>query len=162
MAGASRRHNLITHNFNRTIGAQLVDRPCEVYSNEMRVRVPTGLYTYPDIVIACDPQFEDAEIDTLTNPIVIIEVLSDSTQDYDRGTKLKHYREIESLREYVVVEQSSARIEHFVLEDNQWRLRDVIGMDQHLRLDSIACEIPFKEIYRKVTFETSPPPEKQE
>lgn len=156
MSDASREHNLISVNLSGALNGQLKDRPCEVYSNDMRVRVPSGLYTYPDVIVVCgSPKFEDDHVDTLLNPMVLIEVLSESTADYDRGTKFKHYRQIASLREYVLVDQSAAQIEHFVLGgDGKWSLSEITGLDQSLSLDSINCRIPLSEIYRKVQFAT--------
>lgn len=154
MSGASREHNLIAVNLSGALNGQLRDRPCEVYSTDMRVRVPSGLYTYPDVVVACgNPRFEDDQVDILLNPIVLIEVLSESTADYDRGTKFKHYRQIPSLREYVLVDQSAAQIEQFALgEDGAWKLTETKGLEAVLSLDSIGCRVPLSEIYRKVTF----------
>jgi Uma2 family endonuclease len=105
MARANRWHNLITGNLYRTVSAQFLDRPCEAYISDMRVLVSaTGLYTYPDIVAVCDERrFEDSEVDTLLNPNLIVEVLSPSTETYDRGKKFAHYRRLESLGEYVMV-----------------------------------------------------------
>src|SRR5205085_5334550 len=94
MTGASRRHNLVAANVLASLHGQLRKRPCEVYSSDMRVKVsPTGLYTYPDVVVVCnDPLFDDKQKDTLLNPTVLIEVLSKSTASYDRGEKFEHYR----------------------------------------------------------------------
>lgn len=154
MSGASREHNLISLNIGGELRDQLKDLPCEVYTTDMRVRVPSGLYTYPDVVVACgNPRFEDDHVDILLNPIVLIEVLSESTADYDRGTKFKHYRQISSLREYVLVDQSSAQIEQFVLgDDGVWKLAETKGLDATLTLDSIGCRVPLAEVYRKVSF----------
>ena len=154
MSGASREHNLIVSNLNREVGEQLKDRPCEIYPSDMRVRIPSGLYTYPDVVVVCgSPKFDDDHVDTLLNPLVLIEVLSESTADYDRGTKFKHYRQITSLREYVLVDQEATQIEHFALGgDGKWSLTEIAGLDQVLKLNSIECQIPLFEIYRKVTF----------
>jgi Uma2 family endonuclease len=107
MAGVSRAHSLIAGNLFRVVSTQLVDRPCEVHINDIRVLVsPTGLYTYPDIVTVCgEARFEDSEVDTLLNPNAIVEVLSASTEAYDRGKKFAHYRRLESLQEYVMVAQ---------------------------------------------------------
>ncbi len=156
MSGASRGHNLISVNLSSALSTQLKDRPCEVYSTDMRVRVPSGLYTYPDVVVVCgEPRFEDDGVDILLNPLVLIEVLSESTADYDRGTKFKHYRQIPSLREYVLVDQAAAQIEHFVLgHDGKWKLTELAGLDKMLTLDSIGCRIPLTEVYRKVTIPT--------
>lgn len=156
MSGASREHNLISLNIGGELREKLKDRDCEVYTTDMRVRVPSGLYTYPDVVVACgNPRFEDDHVDVLLNPIVLIEVLSDSTADYDRGTKFKHYRQIPSLREYVLVDQTTAQIEQFVLgSDGKWELTESEGLDKTLTLDSIGCRVPLTEVYRKVTFHT--------
>lgn len=156
MSGASRPHNVISVNFVTALNQALRDRPCEAYTADMRVRVPTGLYTYPDVVVACDPQFEDAEVDTLLNPVVIVEVLAESTAGYDRGTKFKHYRAIESIREIILVEQSSPQLERWALIDGVWQLEEVIGLEKALRLTSIGVEIPLSEIFRKVDFAENP------
>src|SRR6058998_2791858 len=105
MSGGSREHNLIVTNIVRELSAQLKGRPCEVYPSNMRFKVSaTGLYTYPEVAVACDdPRFEDDVLDTLLNPTLIIEVLLDSTEAYDRGPKFAHYRKIESLIEYILV-----------------------------------------------------------
>lgn len=154
MSGASREHNLISVNLGSALHDQFKDRTCEVYTTDMRVRIPSGLYTYPDVVVACgDPRFEDDHVDILLNPIVLMEVLSESTADYDRGTKFKHYRQIPSLREYVLVDQTAAQIEHFVRDDNgKWALTEITGTEKSLSLDSIGCQIPLSEVYRKVSF----------
>jgi Uma2 family endonuclease len=114
MSGASRIHNLIVGNVSRELGSQFKERPIEVYSTDMRVRVDaTGLYTYPDVVVVCgEPQPEAKHLDTLLNPTVLFEVVSESTAAFDRGRKFAHYRQIPSLREFVLVEQETARVEH--------------------------------------------------
>jgi Uma2 family endonuclease len=112
MSGATREHTKIVVNLITELNNQFADRPCEVYALDLRTKVsPTGLYTYPDIAAICgEPEFEDAHMDTLTNPQLIIEVLSDSTESYDRGRKFAHYRTIDSLLEYVLVSQTECRI----------------------------------------------------
>lgn len=152
MAGASRRHNLIVFNFVRALGNRLADRPCEVYVNDMRVKVQaTEMYTYPDIAALCDaPVLEDDHVDTLLNPAVIIEVLSDSTEAYDRGDKFSHYRKLESLREYILVAQNTVRIERYVRHGKHWMLTEVVGDDAVLPIDALDCEIPLAEIYHRI------------
>ncbi len=153
MAGASRRHNLICLNVGAELRAQLRERPCEVYVNDMRVRiVATGLYTYPDGVVVCgEPTFEDAEVDTLLNPTLLVEVLSKSTADYDRGGKFEHYRTIESLREYVSVAQDKAQVVHYVRQDdNSWLLTEISGLEGRVKLPSIDAELIMAEVYAKV------------
>jgi Uma2 family endonuclease len=156
MSGASRRHNLISLNIGAELRAQLRHRPCEVYTSDMRVKVsPTGLYTYPDVVVVCgEPVFEDTAGDTLLNPTVLVEVLSQSTEDYDRGRKLEHYRTIPSLAECLLVSQERAHIVHYVRHsDVSWLLSDTSGLDASIALRAIGCEIALSEIYAKVRFE---------
>ena len=155
MSGASREHNLIVGNVSRELGQQLRQLPCEVYQADMRVKVSsTGLYTYPDVTVACDePQFEDAEVDTLLNPTVLVEVLSPSTADYDRGGKFAHYRRLASLQEYVLISQDRPLVEHYVRQDSdQWLLTEQRGLEDMLVLPSIGCQIPLAEIYLKIRF----------
>lgn len=153
MGGASERHNLIVTNLVRDLSLQLKGRPSRTYANDMRVKVaPTGLYTYPDIVVVCGaPRFDDEQADTLLNPTVLIEVLSPSTEAYDRGEKFAHYRRLESLAEYVLIAQDSVHVEHYVRQpDNQWLLSETNLLDGTLRLPSIQCELALAEIYDKV------------
>jgi Uma2 family endonuclease len=155
MGGASREHNLIAGNINRALGQQLRERDCEVYQGDMRVKVsPTGLYTYPDVTVVCgEPDFEDAEVDTLLNPKVLVEVLSPSTADYDRGGKFTHYRRLPSLQEYVVISQDRPLVEHYVRQgQDEWLLTEQRALHDALVLPSIQCELPLSEIYLKVRF----------
>ncbi len=156
MTGASRAHNLICSYTLVTLGNQLRDRPCEIYPSDMRVKVAaTGLHTYPDISVVCgDAQLADDSFDTLLNPVLIIEVLSPSTERYDRGKKFQHYRQLDSLREYVLIAQDSPRIERFLRQaDNSWNLTDVTGLDASLQLSSIDAALALADVYAKVTFE---------
>ncbi|MGH7127157.1 MAG: Uma2 family endonuclease [Planctomycetaceae bacterium] len=153
MAGASRRHNLITTNSSREVSLQLKGRRCEVYTSDMRVKIiTTGLYTYPDLVVVCgEPEFEDAEVDTLLNPTVLMEVLSESTEDYDRGRKLTHYRKIPSLREYLLISQEEHLIEQFLRQsDGRWLLSEFRGLEATVSMPSIDCRLPLAEVYDKV------------
>jgi Uma2 family endonuclease len=153
MVGASRRHNLITANIIRILGNQLLTRPCNVYPSDMRVKVSaTGKYTYPDVVAACEEEkFDDAENDTLLNPVVIIEVLSESTEAYDRGKKFEQYQAIESLTEYLLVAQDPYRIEQFVRQGSrEWRYSEYHDAEDMVRLTAIGCELAVKDVYAKV------------
>src|ERR1700742_4470449 len=151
MGGASERHNLIVGNVFATLHTQLRGKPCKVYSSDMRVKVSrTGLYTYPDIVALCDEaQFDDEQQDTLVNPTVIIEVLSKSTEGYDRGEKFTQYRKIDSLIEYVLIAQDKQRIEPFRRQpDNQWLILPEISEPQEkLNLLSIQCTLLVADVY---------------
>lgn len=153
MSGASREHNLIVTNSVRSISSQLRGKPCETYSNDMRVFTPvTGLYTYPDVVVVCgEPEFTDSEFDTLLNPIVLIEVLSPSTADYDRGKKFWHYQSIESLREYLLIAQDEIKIEHLIKQsDGRWKVFEYNSLDAKIELPSVQIALEASEIYEKV------------
>jgi Uma2 family endonuclease len=156
MVGASRRHNLITGNVGRRISEQLDGRACEVYQSDMRVKVnATGLYTYPDVVVTCHaPRFEDGQSDTLLNPQVICEVLSKSTEAYDRGKKFEHYRQIPSLREYILIAQDSCQIERFCRdsESGKWVLSESNNLQGTMELESIACTLRLSDVYMRVDF----------
>jgi Uma2 family endonuclease len=158
MSGASRRHNLIAGNFHREVSSQMRGRACEAYIVDMRVKVsPTGMYTYPDIVGVCgEPRFEDTHIDTLLNPLIIIEVLSESTEAYDRGEKFAHYRRLDTLREYVLVAQEKIRVEHYLREGEQWILSEISDADSTLHLASVDCHVALAAIYEKVEFNPLP------
>lgn len=153
MAGASRQHNRIVTNIVIALGNQLRGRPCELYSSDMRVKVPiTQLCTYPDITALCgDAQFEDDHVDTLLNPSVIIEVLSPSTEAYDRGIKFVHYRHIESLHIYILIAQDKPQIEIFRRQENgDWLLSVVEELDATVNLDVIGCELALADVYERV------------
>ncbi len=154
IAGASREHNLIAGNVNAEIRNQILDRPCESYPSDMRVYIEaTGLYTYPDVTVVCgEPRFQGSEVDTLLNPTVIIEVLSPTTEAYDRGVKFRHYRRIGSLREFVLVSQDRMMVERYTRQGNDWVLSDMTDAEQILKLESIGCQIPLGRIYAKVKF----------
>ena len=152
MVGASEPHNLIVANTLSEIRQQLKKRPCRAYANDMRVKVsPTGLFTYPDVVVVCgQAQFDDSQLDTLLNPILIVEVL-DSTEAYDRGRKFEHYRKLESLMEYVLIAQHRPHVESYRRQpDQRWVLTESDGLESSLRLDAIDCELALAEIYDKV------------
>jgi Uma2 family endonuclease len=156
MTGASRRHSLVTANLIRELGQQLKGRPSEVLSGDMRIWVPvTGLYTYADLVVVCgEPALADGHFDTLMNPTVLIEVLSPSTQDYDRGTKFVHYRALDSLREYLLVSQDQPRVEHYIKQkDGNWLLSEAADLSATVALPSIGCQLVMAEIYDRVRFE---------
>lgn len=157
MSGASEAHNLISGNVVTNLNIQLRNRQCLVYPSDMRVRVSaTGLYTYPDISVACGkPQFADDQFDTLLNPALLVEVLSPSTERYDRGRKFQDYRLLPSLQEYLLIAQDAPRIEHYLRQpDESWRLTDTQGLESSLVLPTLGCTLALAEIYLKVTFES--------
>lgn len=153
MAGASREHNQISSNIVISLGSQLLDKPCSVYSSDMKVKIAkANKYTYPDIVATCDPQhFEDDHTDVLLNPSVIIEILSDSTEAYDRGLKFFHYQRLESLREYLLVSQKFCHVEKYERQaNNLWAYSEFHDVDDAVNINTLNCTLPLKEIYRKV------------
>jgi Uma2 family endonuclease len=152
MAGATRAHNLITGNIAQRLRNQLEGKPCETYSNDMRVRTTSTDYTYPDVVVVCgEPEFEDAELDTLLNPTVVVEVLSKSSEARDRREKFPDYREIESIKDILLVSQHKIRIEHYVRQANtEWILHDLSASDEVITIASIGCKLTLAEIYERV------------
>ena len=153
MTGASRAHNMLCANILASLHGQLRDKPCEIYVNDMRVKVSeTGMYTYPDLVAACgEPRFEDQAVDTLLNPVLIIEVLSDSTERYDRGAKFTHYRSVVSLKEYLLVSQHESRVEHYVRQPgNHWLLTEYQEMQDRIDLNSLDSYLLLAEIYERI------------
>lgn len=154
MAGGSVRHALICDNLLERTRARLRGGPCSSFSASMRVKIQSvGLYTYPDLSIVCGEWvFEDEQRDTLLNPTIIVEVLSPSTESYDRGRKFTSYREMPSLGEYVLVAQEEPRIERFVRQEHGWLLLPIVGIDQELELGAANITIPLSEIYENVTF----------
>lgn len=156
MTGASRKHNLITFNLSSTFQQQLKGKQCEGYSGDMRVKVQSnGLYTYPDLVIVCgEPKFEDDSVDTLLNPTILIEVLSKSTERYDRIAKTSYYRTIDSLTEHLLVAQDEVRLEHYVKQENgEWLMFDYRSLDNIAELESIGCSVALRDVYDKVTMD---------
>lgn len=162
MAGASFEHGIITSNLTRLLNAQLEDEPCVVIPNDMRVQANvTGPYFYPDLVVVCEePRFGDGRGDSLLNPTVLIEVLSPSTEAYDRGEKFIYYRRIASLQEYVLVAQNTPRVERYVRQGDFWLLAEYAGMEATVPLETIGCTLELGSIYRKVTFPSPAAPER--
>ncbi len=160
MAGASFAHGVITINLATALHNKIARRGCAVIANDLRTRVAyRGLYTYPDVVVICGkPQFIDGEHDTLTNPTLLIEVLSPSTEGYDRGFKSSQYRKIESLREYALVSQKEPRVEIYQRRENQqWLISEAAGLDSSIHLESVDCDLSLGDVYQNIVFEESAP-----
>ncbi len=154
MTGASRKHNLIAVNIASSLNQQLRGKTCEVYVSDMRVKVTErGLYTYPDVVVVCgDPKFEDEYVDTLLNPTLLVEVLSQSTERYDRIAKSSYYRTLDSLAEHLLVAQDEVRLEQHVKQANgQWLLFEHSSLDTVVDLRSIDCSLALHDVYHKVS-----------
>jgi Uma2 family endonuclease len=161
MTGASRKHNLVSGNIYRELSLQLKKRRCEAYMSDMRVKAAKShSYHYPDIAVVCGtPQFEDAHVDTLLNPTLLIEVLSPSTEAYDRGAKFAHYRKIASLCEYLLVTQDQPSIERYVRQGDVWILTETVDIGATVALESIGCSLSLREVYDKVLDEADQNPE---
>ncbi len=162
MAGGSPKHSLIGANFVREAGNALKGKPCAVFNSDLRVRIqPTGLYTYPDASIVCgELKFDDDQQDTIVNPTVIVEVLSDSTEKYDRGRKAVHYRQIASMQELVLIAQDYSHVERFTRQaDGNWLFQEEKVLTACFHLPSLGISLALAEIYRNVQFD-EPKPEK--
>ena len=154
MAGAKRKHNLIGSNITTSLNTQLREKPCEVYASDMKVQADKARqFSYPDVVVVCgEPQFRDNQDDVLQNPTVIVEVLSPSTEAYDRGEKFLCYRRLDSLQEYVLVTQNERRVEQFTKQsDGSWRMTETTA--GNFELESVGCTLSLDDIYNKVTSE---------
>ena len=153
MAGGTPNHNRITVNLSSLLNAQFLGGPCEAFSIDLRVQVAKDThYTYPDVVVVCgELEFADGRSDTITNPVVIMEVLSESTRDYDRGTKFTAYRGIETLTDYILIDQNAVHIEYFSKEcDGTWRLREYFSTEEVVEIKSTGAMLPVNAIYERV------------
>jgi Uma2 family endonuclease len=157
MAGATRQHVLIVTNVAAELRDQLYDRDdCLVFSTDLRVQAgEEQLFTYPDVAVACgEPHYRDDQFDTLLNPTLLVEVLSKSTRDYDRGGKFARYRTIATLCDYVLIDQERAHVEHFSKQDDgRWVLEETDDREATLALDSVGAELALAEVYHKVDLE---------
>lgn len=154
MAGGSPRHNVVILNVGAEFRAKLKGRNCTVFSSEQRLKVSaTGLYTYADASVVCgEPQFDDDDL--LLNPILLVEVLSDSTEGYDRGKKFEHYRRIPSFQEYLLIAQDRCKIDQYAKQpDGRWALlSEVSDLQSSVKLQSLNVEISVAEIYYQIKF----------
>jgi Uma2 family endonuclease len=154
MAGGSPKHSLITVNLAAELRQALKRGPCRVYSVDLRVRADRSSYTYPDIAVVCgDPRLAENNKNTLINPTVLVEVLSPSTESHDRGLKFIRYRQLESLKEYVLVSQDQPRVETYLRQPSgSWLLSEFTALDSSAAFESLECKIPLAEIYHQVIF----------
>ncbi len=154
MAGSSPVHSLITVNATVELAQQLREKPCNVYNSDMKVRATEDHFAYPDVTVVCgEEQFAEEERDVLLNPTLIVEVLSPTTEAWDRGGKFEQYRQRESLQEYVLIAQDRPHVERFARQaSGQWLLTEMNGLEAVLSLPSIGGELALTEVYRKVTF----------
>jgi len=157
MSGVSPSHGTITANFMRILGNHLVPRLCLIFSGEVRVKLNNRAYVYPDVtVVYGEPQYYRHNCDTvqiLENPTIVIEVLSPSTEQVDRGRKSMYYRRVPSLQEYMLVSQDEPHIEHYVRQtDGTWTFSEVFGLEGELYLSSIEYPLIVRDVYLKVQF----------
>jgi Uma2 family endonuclease len=151
MAGASLPHNDITANLISIIRRVMRARGCRVFGSDLRVQTPGGLFTYPDVSVVCgEPLLVQGRPDTLVNPIVLIDVLSDATREYDRTQKFSLYQEIPTLREFILVEQSAVLVESYRWQAGRWAPDRLDGIDGVLKVAALALDMPLREIYRDV------------
>lgn len=156
-AGGSSRHSLICVNISGELRSRLKGSPCAVYESNQRLKIHSnGLRAYPDVSVYCGEMHydeEDPERDTATNPRVIVEVLSESTERYDRGLKAASYRTIPSLESYLLVSQDEAHVEVYEkAEEHSWRLTEFIGLESQVELSCLDLAIPMAEIYDRLSF----------
>jgi Uma2 family endonuclease len=154
LSGGSLDHSVIQGNVIRSLGNALDNTPCRVFTSELRVYVQSeDLYTYPDASVVCgEARYHQRRTDTITNPIVIVEVLSPSTREYDRGAKFAMYKSIADLQEYVLVDSEQAHVECLRRRDGEWTVSMIDGLDAACQFESLDCEIPLSRIYQKVTW----------
>lgn len=159
MAGGTPQHSLIATNLAGEFRTRLKGGPCVPYNSDLRIKVEaTGLCTYPDLSVICGPlRFAQGTDDTVVNPTLLVEVLSTSTEAYDRGKKFEHYRQIPTLQEYLLVSQTEPRIEHFTRQsDDRWLLNEARGLDNSLELPSLQTAISLAEVFARVDFVPAP------
>jgi Uma2 family endonuclease len=156
MSGGSANHNRISGNLYITLETAFEGKPCEAFITGMRLLVSeNGLYTYPDIMVVCgELDFVEGRDDTVTNPVVIVEVLSKSTEGYDRGAKFELYRALQTFQDYVLVDQAKVHIEHFhKLDDGRWILQEFNQLEDVFTIETIDFDISLQQIYRRVNWE---------
>lgn len=156
MTGASINHIRVVSNLTRELSTQLLARQCDVLPSEMKVRMPDSQkFFYPDVTVVCgEPQFHDGRTDVILNPVLLVEVLSKSTEAFDRGAKFQAYQQLSSLREYLLVAQDKPAVEQFVRQtDETWNYRALIGRESSLYLPSVECTLNLGAVYDKVDWE---------
>ncbi len=153
MAGSSPEHSAITVNVTVALGSQLIDQSCQAYSSDMKVGASSsGIFAYPDLSVVCgEPSFHDEQRDVLINPRVIIEVLSPSTEAFDRGKKFARYQQLKSFTDYILIAQDEPRVDHYEKQaDDEWLLHIAHGLDAKIHIASINCDLVLSQIYNKV------------
>lgn len=155
MTGASKNHNLVAIAVGSILYSQLIEKPCQPYPGDFRLKIEAvNMYTYPDLSVVCgDVQLADGRQDTFTNPTVLIEVLSESTEAYDRGKKFEFYRRIPSLQEYLLIAQDRPYVERYRRKGHNWVFTEYTALDEEVALDAIGCRLSLAAIYKRVRFD---------
>ena len=156
MAGGSDDHNTIAGNLAGALRNAIASKGCRVYGPDMRVHTGNGINTFPDVSVVCGPRkYHRGRADTITNPILIAEVLSPSTQGYDRGEKFDHYKTVSTLTDYLIVFPETARIMLYTRDGDHWELRDIVGLDSSVNLTSVHTTLALSDVYDQIEFEDS-------
>jgi Uma2 family endonuclease len=152
--GGSEKHSSIGENIRFSLHLALRDRPCKIHGGDLRIKISTGIYTYLDASVVCgERHFENTKRDSLLNPTVVFEVLSPSTERYDRGKKFRHYQTVPSISDYLLVSQDVYRVEHFLRQVDGWLLKTYDGLESKVVIASLDCELTLADIYNGVTLE---------
>jgi len=153
MAGATDDHSAIAMNVGRVLGNALVPRGCRVYGSDMKVHTGDGVNTLPDVAVVCgERQYYLGKEDVILNPLLVVEVLSPSTEGYDRGKKFDHYQTISSLQDYLLVDQDQARILLFSRRNSRWEMQEVKGMEGSVHLPSVDVTLALSDVYALIEF----------
>ena len=151
MSGGTLDHSAISMNIGRALGNVLVPRGCRIYGSDAKIHTGNGVNTFPDIFVICgQSQFYMGKTDVAINPLLIVEVLSPSTEGYDRGEKFEHYKTVASLQDYLLVTQDEARVELFSLRDGTWEKQSVTGLESHIYLPSVSVELALSDVYATI------------
>jgi len=155
MAGGTDDHNMISSNIVGTLRTALIPRRCRVYGSDMKVHTGDGVNTFPDISVVCGPRrYHRGRTDIITNPLLVVEVLSDSTEGYDLGDKFRHYQTIPTLGDYLLVAPDEACVLHYSLNGDHWDFRTITGLESSIYLPSVETTLPLADIYTLIEFGT--------
>ncbi len=158
MAGGSDDHNAISMNIGGTLRAALLPKGCRVYGSDMKIHTGDGVTTFPDVSVVCgERQYYLGKTDVVINPLLLVEVLSPSTEAYDRGAKFQHYQTIASLQEYLLVEQDKSRATLYTRREDHWEFREIVGRENSILLSSVGVTLALADIYALIEFEAGQP-----
>ncbi len=153
MAGGTDDHNTVVSNVGGTLRAAMVPRGCRVYTSDMKVHTGNGINTFPDVAVVCGlRRYYKGRQDVITNPLLIVEVLSPSTEGYDRGEKFDHYRTIPTLADYLLVDPNTPRVFHYSLKGEVWEFRETAGLENSVYLPSVETSLALSDVYALIEF----------